>query len=175
LLTAVACLAAQSKRDPLTPQEVEQIREATDRPVERLKIYIQFVETRVTRLEVLVKDAPTDKRAESIHDTLQEYTFLSDELQSNLDEYEGYETNKQRPVPDVRKVLRELQASLPLWKAAVEAAPPDKEYDFARVAALDSTQSLTDGTKEMIASLDDYFAKKKLQDAKQKNQGYVLP
>jgi hypothetical protein len=174
LLSAVPCVSAQSKRDPLTDQEVEQVREATDRPVERLKLYIGFIQQRAIKLQVLIKDAPSPVRADSIHDTLEQYTYLSDELQNNLDEYEGYETNKQRPVPDVRKVLKDLQVSVALWKLAVAAAPPDKAYDFAREAAIDSTQSLAEGSKEMIASQDAYFAQKK-KDAPKQTNGYVLP
>lgn len=174
LLAAIPCLPAQSKRDPLTDREIEQVREATDRPVERLKLYIGFIDQRAVRLQVLVKDAPSEKRADSIHDTLEEYTYLSDELQNNLDEYEAYETNKQRPVPDVRKVLKDMQVSVVLWKQAVTAAPPDKAYDFAREAAIDSTQSLAEGSKEMITSQDAYFAQKK-NDAPKQNKGYVLP
>ncbi len=175
LLWALPCHGLQSRRDPLTAQEVEQIRDATDRPAVRVKLYVGFIQERVTRLEVLLKNAATEQRAESVHDTLEEYTFLSDELQNNLDEYESYETNKQRPVPDVRKVLRDLQLAVPLWKATIDAVPEDKKYDFSRMAALDSTQSLIDGSKELIASQDAYFAKKKQDEKSQPKQGYVLP
>ena len=175
LLTAFPCRALQSKHDPLTSEEIEQIREATDRPAVRLKLYAGFIDARATRLEVLAKDPPSEQRADSIHDVLEEYTFLSDELQNNLDEYEAYETNKQRPVPDLRKALRDLQASVVLWKAAIQDPPPDKKYDFAREAALDSTNSLTDQTKEMIVGQEAYFAQKKQDNKNQQNKGYVLP
>lgn len=168
-------LAAQSRHDPLTPAEAEAVREVTDLPVERMKLYMRYVNERSSRIAELGKDQLVQHRGEKMHQAIDEYISLIDEVQDNLDEYMSYETNGQRPVPDLRKLLPELQKSVVTWHETVASLAPNPDYDFGRETAVEATDSLRDETKEMIESQNKYFAEKKKKDKQQSNQGYVLP
>jgi flavodoxin len=167
--------AAQSHKDPLTPAEVEEVRDSTDLPPARVKLYMRFVTERSAVVQQLGKEELVQHRGEKLHEAIENYTSLIDELQNNLDEYIGYETNNQRPVPDLRKILPQLQATVVTWRDTVASLAANQDYDFAKETAVEATDSLRDEIKEMIDSQNKYFAAKKLKDKQQTGQGYVIP
>lgn len=171
---------AQSRKDPLTPAEVEEVRESTDYPVNRVKLYMRFITERSSVVQELGKQQLVEHRGEKLHEAIEAYVSLVDELQNNLDEYLGYETNGQRPVPDLRKVLPLLQTTVPTWRDTVATLAPNSEYDFPKETAIEATDTLSDQVKEMIDSQNKYFAEKKKKDKlqqqqQQTNPGYVIP
>jgi flavodoxin len=168
-------LAAQSHKDPLTPAEVEEVRESTDEPVQRVKLFIRFVTERSAIVQQLGKEELVQHRGEKLHEAIENYTSLVDELQNNLDEYIGYETNNQRPVPDLRKLLPQLQTSVATWRDTVASLAANSDYDFAKETAVEATDSLRDEVKDMIDSQNKYFAAKKAKEKQQSGQGYVIP
>ena len=46
MVLAISPLYAQSKKDPLTEQQIEDVREAGDQPVQRIKLFVGYVEER---------------------------------------------------------------------------------------------------------------------------------
>ena len=97
----LSCLGfAEKKRDPLTNEEVDKIRETTQEPEKRIPLYVQFAKTRLLAIEQLRADnkLKTD-RGKQIHDLLEDFTTLADELDNNIDMY-------QRQHEDLRKVLK---------------------------------------------------------------------
>jgi hypothetical protein len=176
LLIPVA--TGQSRRDPLTPSEIEEIRESTDLPASRVKLYMRFLDERTGRIAEIGKSQLVEHRSLKLHDALEQMTYLTDELQNNLDEYEGYETNQRRPVPDLRKVLPELLKSVAVWHEVLAALPADEDYNFVLETANTGLDSLKDQTSELIASQAKYFAEKKKADKEKEKKpegGYVLP
>jgi hypothetical protein len=167
-------LLAQSHKDPLSPSEVEEVRDSTDFPQMRVKLYMRFVTERSSSIQELSKQQLVEQRSLKIHDAIEAYTSLVDELQANLDEYIGYETNSQRPVPDLRKLLPVLQSSVTTWRETVATLPANPDYDFVLENATEATDSLRDEVKEMIASQAKYFAEKKKEE-KARPGGYALP
>ena len=169
---------AQSRHDVLTPAEIEEVRESTDVPVERLKLYMRFLDERSARIAELKKSQLVEHRGIKLHDALDQVTSLIDELQNNLDEYEGYETNQRRPVPDLRKLLPQLQKSEAVWRGIVADLAPDEDYNFVLETCNEAQDSLKDQTAELIASQTKYFIEKKKADKEKATQGdggYVLP
>jgi hypothetical protein len=168
-------LDAQSHKDPLTPAEVEEVRTSTEYPVERVKLYMRFINERSSKVQELGKQELVQHRGEKLHEAVEAYTSLVDEMQNNLDEYIGYETNNQRPVPDLRKLLPQLQAAVTTWRDTVASLASNPDYDFAKESAVEATDSLRDEVKDMIDSQNKYFAEKKKRDAAQQSgQGYVI-
>jgi hypothetical protein len=171
-------LAAQSRHDPLTPAEAEAVREVTDLPVERMKLYMRYVNERSSRIAELGKDQLVQHRGEKMHQAIDEYISLIDEVQDNLDEYQGYETNKVRPVPDLRKLLPEMQKSIAIWQQTVTKLPPNADYDFVRESSTEALDSLKDQAAELVASQKAYFEKKKAEEKqrqKDEDKPYVIP
>jgi hypothetical protein len=178
VLAAPSVAVAQGRHDPLTPAEAEEVRESTELPVNRVKLYMRFIDERTSHIAELSKDQLLEHKGLKLHDAIDQLTYLSDELQNNLDEYEGYETNQQRPVPDLRKVLPELQKSVGVWHSILAALPANEDYDFVLETANSGLDSLKDQTAEMIASQAKYFAEKRKRDKEQEKKGdggYVLP
>ena len=92
---------AQSKKDPLTEQQIEEVREAGDQPLERIKLFVGYVEDRVTEIHRLNADHIAQNRNVRLHNLFDEFTRLSDELQDNMDAFDEQHA-------DLRKELKEI-------------------------------------------------------------------
>ncbi|QNI33106.1 hypothetical protein H7849_03775 [Alloacidobacterium dinghuense] len=166
LLSAVLLLSpltlrswAQSQRDPLNDEEIDQVREFGDRPNERIKLYSKFIEQRVTAIKELSTNKRAETRATEMRAKIEEFTRLVDELQDNLDTYDGQHA-------DVRKALKDLVPESDKWQAALVQPPPDPTYDFARKTAIEAAQSISDQVKTLQKDQEKYFAEHKDQAGK---------
>ena len=154
LLLHSAIAGAQRTKDPLTPDQEEQIREVADQPNERVKLYIKFIEQRTDAIHHDVVHPATQHPGVDIHDSMQEFTRLLDELQDNLDSYD--ETHS-----DIRKSLHFLLDHAAKWTGVLNEPPASPEYEFPRKTALETVDTTTDAAKTLLASQEEYFAKHK--------------
>src|SRR5271170_2898721 len=159
-LVFVPLSSAQDKNDPLTPAEVEKVREVADQPIERVKLYMTFIQQRSDAIAEMVGDTRIQNKPPKIRKLLEEYTRLVDELQDNLDNYD--ETHS-----DVRKALKELVPASKKWLETVNKAPPDPIYDFPRKTAADASESLVDQATTLQTDQDKWFAEQKKQKKEQ--------
>jgi hypothetical protein len=147
-------LAAQSKRDPLNEDEVDQIREVADRPAERVKLYMNFIEQRIDAIRQMSSDSHVQNRPAKLRSLMEEFTRLADELQDNLDNYEDTHG-------DVRKPLKDLIAASAKWPDVLRSPPPDRSYDFSRKTALEAADSANQQATKLLADQTKYFAEHK--------------
>ena len=157
---------AQDKNDPLTDAEVEKLREVADQPIERVKLFMTFIQQRTDAIAEMVGDTRIQNKPPKIRKLLQEYTYLVDELQDNLDNYD--ETHA-----DIRKALKDLVPASKKWLDTVNKPPPDPVYDFPRKTAADAAQSLVEQATQLQTDLDKYFAEQKKEKKEQEKTGYV--
>jgi hypothetical protein len=141
----------QSKQDPLSEAEVDQVREVADQPIERVKLYMTFIAKRTDAIQEMVGDTKIQNKPAKFHTLMEEYTRLVDELQDNLDSYD--ETHS-----DIRKALKDLVPASEKWLAIINAPPPDPTYDFTRKTAQEAGQSLVDQAKQLQADQLKWFA-----------------
>jgi hypothetical protein len=154
-LLSVACSAyAQRSKDPLTPDQEEQVRAVADQPNERVKLYIKFMELRTDAIHHAVLHPAIQHPGIEIHDRVEEFTRLVDELQDNLDAYDESHS-------DVRKSLKFLLDRAPKWSAVLREPPGSPDYDFARKTALDAVDSTIHAATELLKSQEEYFGKHK--------------
>ena len=155
-LAAAFCapLFSQSQRDPLNEQETDQIREYADRPVERVKLYMKYVEQRTSAIDEMVGDTKIQNKPAKLRSLMEEFTRLVDELQDNLDSYD--ETHS-----DVRKALKDLVPASVRWQEVLNKPPADQTYDFSRKTAMDAAQSLSDQAHKLLVEQDKWFAEHK--------------
>ena len=63
LLAGGSMALAQRHREPLTQSEIDQIRDASWEPKQRLALYVQFTRSRLVKLEEMRSDPKTKNRA----------------------------------------------------------------------------------------------------------------
>ena len=93
VLLAFVPAFAQSRKDPLTEQQIEDVREAGDQPVPRIKLFVGYVDDRAKQIHSLSTDAGAQNREVRIHNLLEEFTRLSDDLQDNMDNFDQQHAN----------------------------------------------------------------------------------
>lgn len=129
LLLVLPVAASARKRDPLTEAEADQIRQAALEPYKRLKLYIKFTDARISAIDELRRDPQqADGRGRKIHDRLEDFTALLDEVNDNLDQYQGRPLSKDDR-KDFRKGLKEVIEACDKWDAKLKSLKSDTETD----------------------------------------------
>lgn len=145
------CSQGQSSKDPLTNTQVEEVRDTGDKPVERIKLYMKYIEQRTAEIHKLATNQRTQTPNARLHNLMEEFTRLSDELQDNLETYSEEHA-------DMRKTLRELVEHTGRWKTSLQEPKTSQDYDFARKTALDTADSTTELARKVLDAQDKYFA-----------------
>ncbi|HEY0786568.1 MAG TPA: hypothetical protein VGD62_11910 [Acidobacteriaceae bacterium] len=152
MLVAISVpLLAQQRCDPLTESQADQVRELGDRPMERIKLYLKFVEERTAAIRELSVDSHENNRPAELRAKLEEFTRLTDELSDNIDSYATAHA-------DVRKALKAVVDASAKWPEVLHKAPGDPTYEFSRRTALDAAASSYEQAKRVLAEQTAYFA-----------------
>ncbi len=155
--------SAQVKnRDPLTEQEVDQMRETADFPNKRLELMIGFARTRMKSIEDLhaASKIPPDRPAK-IHDLLQDFLALQDEIDDNIDVYGAHKT-------DMRKGLKLLIEADSEWQLQIrqlkDQSPPEElqQYSFVLTNAKEAVTDSAQTARETLEEQNKLAAEKKL-------------
>jgi len=166
LLLLLSVAAAARRRDPLTEAEADQLREAAMDPYNRIKLMVKFTEARLTAIDqVRLDPKQAADRGKQIHDLLEDFTSLLDEINDNLDQYEGRPLDKDS-VKQYHKGLKELieadarfDIKLKNLKSASETDPVTKkeapDFRFVLLDAKDSLKSNADMAREYIETTHD--------------------
>src|SRR5229473_4432778 len=161
LLLLLSVAAAAKRREPLTEAETDQLREAAIDPYNRIKLMVKFTEARLVAIDqVRVDPKLAAERGKQIHDLLEDFTSLLDEINDNLDQYEGRPLNKES-VKQYHKGLKELieadarfDLKLRTLKSAAETDPVTKkeapDFRFVLQDAMEALKSNADIAREYI-------------------------
>jgi len=161
LLLLLTVAAAARRRDPLTEAETDQLREAAMDPYNRIKLMVKFTEARLVAIDqVRVDPKLAAERGKQIHDLLEDFTSLLDEINDNLDQYEGRPLNKES-VKQYHKGLKELieadarfDLKLRTLKSAAETDPVTRkeapDFRFVLQDAMEALKSNADMAREYI-------------------------
>lgn len=161
LLLLLSVAAAAKRRDPLTEAEADQLREAAMDPYNRIKLMIKFTEARLVAIDqVRIDPKLAAERGKQIHDLLEDFASLIDEINDNLDQYEGRPLNKES-VKQYHKGLKELieadarfDLKLRTLKSAAETDPVTKkeapDFRFVLQDAMEALKSNADMAREYI-------------------------
>ncbi|MBZ5682357.1 MAG: hypothetical protein LAO24_19870 [Acidobacteriia bacterium] len=171
LLALTGGLHAQRHRDPLTQAEIDQVRDASWEPQQRLKLYVQFARDRLVKLEQMRNDPKTKGRAQKTHDMLDDFLLIYDELNDNLDTYVERKDDIRKPLKNVIEADAELQAKLRALKDAADVPTDEaKQYEFVLSNALDTLDTSAEDHRKLLADQEDAAKNKKLK-AHAKNSG----
>lgn len=129
VLVLTTAFAATRKRDPLTYAEAEQLREVALEPHKRLLLLIKFTDARLTSLAELRADPKqAEGRGKRIHDLLEDFTSILDEINDNLDQYEGRPLSKDDR-KDFHKGLKAVIEACSGWDLKLKALRSDIKTD----------------------------------------------
>ena len=142
--------AQADQKDPLTPDEVDQIRDNAIHPDQRIKLYMKFIDQRLDELQKLATQPAGRDRNGQMHDKLDEFVHLCDEIQDNLDTYDSAHA-------DIRKSLKDLVQDSAKWSDVLHAIPPNQAYEFSQKMGFEAAQSVADQAKHLSAEQDVYF------------------
>jgi hypothetical protein len=166
LLLLLSVVAAAKRRDPLTEAEADQLRQVAMEPYNRIKLMIKFTEARLTSIDQIRLDPKqAADRGKQIHDLLEDFASLMDEINDNLDQYEGRPLDKDT-VKQYHKGLKELidadarfDQRLTALKSASETDPVTKkeapDFRFVLQDAMDSLKSNADMAREYMETTHD--------------------
>jgi hypothetical protein len=160
--------AAQRHRDPFTQPEIDQIRDASWEPGQRLPLYVTFARARLVALEQMRNDPKTKDRPQQTHDKLDDFLLIYDELNDNIDTYIDRKNDIRKPLKVIIDADTEFQAKLLALKdAANVAAQEAKQYEFVLSNALDTLAGSADEHRKLLAEQEEAAKHKKKSDAKQ--------
>jgi hypothetical protein len=167
VVVLAALAAAQTGRDFLTADEVDQIRLTAEDPNIRLTTYAGFARLRVDMLSQLAKDAKPGRSA-IIHQTLNDYTKIIEAIDTVAEDALKRGKDIATGMEAVTAAEKEMLAAL---RAIEESDPDDLErYRFALTTAIDTTEESIESSEQDLAErkkdvLDrDAAAKKKLEE-----------
>ena len=138
-LSLLSTVSAQRRRDPLNPNEADQLRDAAQEPAARLKLYIVFARTRLASLEQVRADPKITDRAQQIHDRLQDFLDVYDEMNDNIDTFVERKSDLRKPLKAIVEADTEFQAKLRALKSSRDAGKAEaSQYDFVLTNVLET-------------------------------------
>lgn len=153
--------AQRKERDPLTDAEVDQMREAADYPNKRLELLVKFVRERVFQIESLRADSPSEANDKQIHDLLQDFISILDEIDDNIDMYGSHNADMRKGLKLIIEADSEWQLKL---RQVKEKSPPDdlQRYSFVLMNAVDTVADSAKSARENLEEQNKLAAEKKL-------------
>jgi hypothetical protein len=153
VLPLCAPLAAQYQRDPLNDMEADQLREAAQEPYKRLKLMIKFASERLDTAEATQKEADPRGRGQRVHDSLEDFRSLIDELDDNIDDFVDKQQDLRKPLKEVVGAEESFETRLKAMKELGQQSkfPEEyKQYNFTLDDAQDAVKlSLEDAKKTL--------------------------
>ena len=168
VLLAVAAVAQQHRRDPLTDLEVDKIRDTARLPEERLKLYIEFARARLDKLQQVRSDPKATDREKQMHDSLQDFLDIYDELNSNVDTFADRGSDLRKALKPVIEADTEFGSKLRAFKSETAGNREQaQQYEFLLGSALEATDAAAKDHRELLAEQEVTFKNKKKQDRKE--------
>ena len=162
LLLAVSPCLSQRRRDPLTPPEIDQLRDTAMEPEQRLKLYVKFAQARMTALEQMSADPKVTDRGRKTHDQLEDFLALYDELNDNVDTYVDRKDDIRKPLKVIIEADTEFQAKLRALKNAAGTTTEEaKKYEFVLSNVLDTVDGSAEDHRKLLVEQEEAAKRKK--------------
>jgi soluble cytochrome b562 len=130
IILLLSTVAFARKRDPLTEAETDQLRQVRLEPAKRLKLFGKFAETRLDSIDQTLNDPKqAQQRPAKIHDLLEDFSSIVDEMNDNLDMFQSDKVLAEDEQKEYRKGLKELIAQDGKLRARLRTLQHDIETD----------------------------------------------
>ena len=159
--------AAQRHRDPFTQAEIDEIRDVSWEPEQRLSLYVKFARARLVVMEQMRSDPKTKDRPRQTHDKLDDFLLIYDELNDNIDTYVDRKNDIRKPLKVIIDADTEFQAKLlALRDAAGVSAEEAKQYEFVLTNALDTVDGSVEEHRKLLVEQQEAAKHRKKSDEK---------
>jgi hypothetical protein len=166
ILTGTAA-SGQRHRDPFTQLEIDQIRDTSWDPQQRLTLYVKFARARLVGLEEMRSDPKAKDRAQQTHDKLDDFLLIYDELNDNIETYVDRKDDIRKPLKLIIDADTEFQAKLRALKDAADVPPEEaKRYEFALTSVLETVDSSGEDHRKLMTEQQEAAKHRKKSDAK---------
>jgi hypothetical protein len=149
-------------KDPLNDKEIDEMRDTADYPDKRIELMVKFARARMIQIDNLRIDPTQGKdRPQQIHDRLQEFSTLVDEIDDNIEMYAAHKT-------DMRKGLKLLIEADSEWQLKLrtlkEQTPPEEldQFSFVLANTMDSVKDSAASARETLQAQVELAKEKKL-------------
>ncbi|HEY0264956.1 MAG TPA: hypothetical protein VGC07_10580 [Granulicella sp.] len=150
LLLLTPVLTAQRDGSYLSEAEVDQLRDAAYTPNERVLVFVKFLDERSEKIQKLSAGPRRAGREEDIHNLLEQFTSIVNELEDNLDEYGPAHR-------DIRKSLPKLLTAIDRWATVIRTPPDNQAYNVSRKLALESLGDLHEDAAQLTEEQKAWF------------------
>ena len=162
LLSLLCATAVAQQRDPLNDKEIDEMRESADWPDKRLETMVKFTRARMNAIEELQANGKTAKdRPMQIHDLLEDFTALLDEIEDNIDMYDSHKADMRKGLTLLIEADSEWQLKLRRLK---EQSPPEEldQYSFVLTNATEAVSDMADDARKELQQQNEWAKEKKL-------------
>ena len=164
---ATAAAWGQRHRDPFTQAEIDQIRNASWEPQERLALYVKFARARLAALQQMRSDPKTKDRPQQTHDRLDDFLLIYDELNDNIDTYVDRKNDIRRPLKQVIEADVEFKGQLRTLKEGADVSLEEMHrYEFILTNTLDTVETSLQDHRKLLAEQEEAAKHKKKSDVK---------
>ena len=147
----VSALAQRRDGSTLSEAEVEQLRDSAYVPSDRIVVFVRILDTRLHALQELLGKPRRPGREDDLHELMEQFSAISDELNDNLDDYETRHRDIRRPLP---KLLEATER----WSSGLRSLPDGESYNLSRKLALQSIRDVREESTKLIEEQRSYFA-----------------
>ncbi len=151
LLSIAPILHAQRESPALTDSEVDQLRDSAYIATDRVLVFVKFLDERTKSIETLVAKSRKPGREQDLHDLMEQFTSIADELDDNLDNYGPAHR-------DMRKALPKLLSATERWASVIRSPADNEAYNVSRKLALEAVRDLREESTRLIDEQRAWFA-----------------
>ena len=153
---------AQRRHDPLSPPEIDQLRDAAQDPEIRLKLYVTFARARLGALDKARAEAKGPDRGQQTHDRLQDFLDVYDELDDNIDTFVDRKADLRKPLKNILEADTEFQAKLRALKESASSTPEEAQtYDLLLANTIDTVDSSAQDHRQLLEEQEEAAKHKK--------------
>jgi hypothetical protein len=165
--SAIPLAAQLGGREPLNEKEIDQLREVAQEPDKRLKLMVEFARARLAAIDRLRSEARLAAgRGPQVHDLLEDFTKLVDEMGDNIDDYVDRKYDLRKALKFVIEGDTEFQAKLGTLKeqgagVGAKAGSETGDYTFALQNAIEAVNLSLDDSRKLLQEQEIAFKEEK--------------
>ena len=153
---------AAPRHDPLTPAEIDQLRDTAQEPDQRLKLYLKFARARLGVVEQVRSDPKLTDRGQETHDRLQDFLDLYDELNDNIDTYADRKADLRKVLKPIIEADTEFEAKLRALKNSATASKNEQShYEFLLTNTIDTLDNSAQDHRQLLSEQEEAAKHKK--------------